>query len=630
MTTSRRARPLCCAVAFIAFVAVITACHHDRPHRPGEEWLESVEFQGNQQISDDDLLTGLAVHRAQKAGRAPDLYQVQLDTDRLKGQYAREGFFEADVQSRIDRQQDAATVVYTIREGQRSVTRVTISGLPDDPALPVQAVRAKMPIADGAPFNYEIYDKAKVDVLGVVQDAGYAHAKLDATVRGDVATHTAFVDLVFTTGPKCKFGKIDIAGIDGDLKGAIVDRLHFQSGDIYSNRAITRTQRDLYALGRFSTVQISPADGDSDVVDMKVAVSESAAHQVTLGGGIGIDPISYEVRGRAGYEVAGWPFPLDKVTIDLRPAYAYLRDGSGFEPRMRAVTRLERQDLFTTYAVGSVEVGYNYLAYEAFTEYGPQAQLGYELRLWSPKLKLRAGYLIHRYDFRNPSELLDPALIQMLGIDHTELVGAYQASISADFRDHPVEPRWGVYGEIKVTEGTKYAGGDYDYHQIVPELRAYAPIGPVVIAARARYGALYGEIPPTERFYAGGATSQRGFAEREMSPSVTGQLMDGSRLTVPYGGGGLIDSSIEARIPLVTIKKMPLGLVTFLDGGDVTERPGDLDLANLNWAAGLGLRLLTVVGPVRADVGYRLNRKGPDDPQPGSSYAFHLSLGEAF
>ncbi|HEV7559483.1 MAG TPA: hypothetical protein VGO00_28600, partial [Kofleriaceae bacterium] len=69
------------------FAWLLAGCHHAPPHKPGDEWLESIEFEGNQQISDDDLLTGLALHRAQKAGRAPDLYQVQVDTDRLKGQY---------------------------------------------------------------------------------------------------------------------------------------------------------------------------------------------------------------------------------------------------------------------------------------------------------------------------------------------------------------------------------------------------------------------------------------------------------------------------------------------------------------------------------------------------------------
>jgi outer membrane translocation and assembly module TamA len=163
----------------------------------------------------------------------------------------------------------------------------------------------------------------------------------------------------------------------------------------------------------------------------------------------------------------------------------------------------------------------------------------------------------------------------------------------------------------------------------VPELRLYAPLGPVVLAARARYGAIYGDVPPTERFYAGGATSNRGFSERELSPSVTGVVL-GNSITVPYGGGGMIDSSLEARLKEGVIYKMPLEEVAFLDGGDVTETPQQLDITNLCWAVGAGLRLLTIVGAARVDVGYRLNRTGPDDPEPGSHFAFHIGLGEAF
>ena len=75
---------------------------------------------------------------------------------------------------------------------------------------------------------------------------------------------------------------------------------------------------------------------------------------------------------------------------------------------------------------------------------------------------------------------------------------------------------------------------------------------------------------------------------------------------------------------------MGIGTVIFLDGGDVTQEVGDVDLTNLHWAIGAGLRLLTIVGPVRADVGYRLNRHGEMDPSPGSRFAFHFSIGEAF
>ncbi len=615
--------------AVVCIAVTFAGCHSTPPHRPGEEWLASIKFEGNHELSSAELADGLALQRTEKAGRPPDPYQVETDTARLEGQYLRAGFLAADVRARVVRHGDQMTVIYSIDEGTRARTRVVISGLPNDPAIDRAKLRAQLPLSDGAPFVYDVFDTAKVKLLGIVQDAGYAHAKLDASVAGDVTTNIATISLAFTTGPKCTFGRVDIEGVTGDLRDAIVDRLHFKSGDTYSTDAVTATQREIYGLNRFSTVQVQPEPGDGAVVDMKVAVSEGAAHEVMLGGGFGIDPITYQVMGRAGYQVTGWPTPLDTFTLDLRPAYAYLRDGSGFEPRMRALAKIERQDLFLTHAVGSVEVGYDYLTYEAFTQYGPEAQLGYEMQLGSRMVRLRVGYLFHDYDFRDISVLVDPALQQQLGIDHSERVGGLTESLIIDLRDNPVEPRYGAYAEMKAIEGEPIFGGAYTFQEIVPELRGYLPLGPVVLAARARYGAIFGEVPPTERFYAGGATSQRGFAERELSPSVTGPV-NGETITVPYGGAGLIDTSVEARFPLATFRKMPLGGVVFLDGGDVTDLPSQLDLSNLNWAVGFGLRLKTVVGPVRADIGYRLNRTGPDDPEPGSTFAFHISLGEAY
>ena len=258
------------------------------------------------------------------------------------------------MKTRTERAQDATTVIYAIHEGTRAATHVAITGLPADVSL--AKVRNELALRDGAPFDYDVYDAAKPNLLGVVQDAGYAHARLDAEVYGDIATHTANVVLAFEPGPKCKFGKITVQGVDGDLRDAIVNRLRFATGDAYSNAAITRSQRAIYALGRFSTVQVQPDENQGEVVDMHVAVSEGAAHQVTFGGGFGMDPLSYEVRGRAGYQVSGFPTPLEVLTLDFRPAYAYLRDGSGYEPRMRALARLERQDLFATHAVGTAEI----------------------------------------------------------------------------------------------------------------------------------------------------------------------------------------------------------------------------------------------------------------------------------
>jgi outer membrane translocation and assembly module TamA len=75
---------------------------------------------------------------------------------------------------------------------------------------------------------------------------------------------------------------------------------------------------------------------------------------------------------------------------------------------------------------------------------------------------------------------------------------------------------------------------------------------------------------------------------------------------------------------------MGVGGVTFLDGGDVVDVGQHVDLSNLHWATGVGLRLFTIVGAVRADLGYRLNRTEYPNPDPGSHFAFHLSIGEAY
>src|SRR5664279_4505269 len=191
--------------------------------------------------------------------------------------------------------------------------------------------------------------------------------------------------------------------------------------------------------------------------------------------------------------------PLNTLTLDFRPAYAYLRDGSGFEPRVRAVARIDRLDLFLTHAKGSVEVGYTYLAYEAFTEYGPEAQLGYEVPLGTKRVTVRAGYQIQQYGFSHASPLLSPQLQMDLGLDHNELLGALKQALVIDLRDHPIEPRWGVYAEIQVAEAGAYAGSQYTYQEFAPELRAYVPLGPIELAAKAKYSQISGDVPPTER-----------------------------------------------------------------------------------------------------------------------------------
>ena len=616
----------------LAAVVLAAACggSSTAPRRPGEEYLKRIDFEGNTDLSKSKLRTGLALHRTQKRGRAPDPYLIGVDAERIRGEYLRRGYFDVDVRYRTERKGDETTVIYTVEEGVRATTRVAIRGLPDEPGL-LDKVRAAIPLKDGDLFSYEEYEKAKEPLKSVLEDAGYANVKVESQVIADRANHTALIEVAYEPGPKAQFGKIEIHGVKGKLRRAVEDRLQFQTGQTYSTAAIAASQRQLYALGRFSTVHIQPDRNGTAVVAMKVDVSEGSKREIKLGGGVGMDPSAYEVRGRVGYTKIGWPGSMHTFSLDLRPAYARLRQTGKYEPRIRAIAKDERQDLFWTHGKGIVEGGYNYLAVEAYTSFGPRAKLAFETPVFTDKLKARVGWNIERLDFRNINPLIDPELQMRLGLNETQLVGAYEQSAILDLRDHPTLTRWGAYGEVRVVEGTKAAGGKFNYVQLIPEVRGYASLGRVVFAGRARWGRFLTKerIPATERFFSGGSVSQRGFSERHLSPQVRGDIM-GTTEDVPYGGDELFETGLESRFPITRIKGMPLGGVLFLDGADVVDDDVKLQLSRLHWAAGVGLRLHTIVGPVRADFGYRLNRTGPGEPDPDSKFAFHISLGEAF
>ena len=625
-----RAHARALAHGLIGLLLLATACGKKVVHRPGEEFLEAIKIEGNKSIDSKDLRAGLALRRIKKLGSSPDPYLVVIDGQRIKGAYLRRGFLEVDVRSRVERRGDATTVIYTVQEGPRAKTRVLITGLPkDDPKL-LEKVRKTLPIKDGEFFAYKPYDEAKETMLGVIEDAGYAHVQLNAHVIADRANHEAIIHLEYKTGPKCRFGTIDISGVDDELEDAVRARLAFEPGQQYSSAAIAETQRAIYDMRRFSTVRVLPDKSDGEIVNVRISLARSTSNELTLGGGVGMDPATYEVRARSGYLKVGWPFPLTDFSVDLRPAYAMLRDGSGYEPRIRAMAKLRRIDLFRPFMTGEVEGGYNYLTVEAYTSYGPRARLGLETPVVIKELRLRGGWEIERLDFRHISPLIDPTLQMQLGLDGPQRLGQYSQAILLDMRDNPIETRLGAYAEVKIDEGTEYAGSALEFVRVTPELRGYVPVpgAALVVASRVRAGRLYGDIPVTERYFSGGSTTQRGFGERRLAPTLVGDVM-GEERHVPIGGAEMLEAGVELRTRLTTVKGMGLGGVMFLDGGDVTERD-QLEMTNLHWAVGLGVRLFTLVGPIRADVGYRLNRYGAGEPAPGDRFAFHLSIGEAY
>lgn len=145
-----------------------------------------------------------------------------------------------------------------------------------------------------------------------------------------------------------------------------------------------------------------------------------------------------------------------------------------------------------------------------------------------------------------------------------------------------------------------------------------------------QFTALNGLLPISERFFAGGANTLRGFDFEEAGPRVViipqgifrnsnGEPVTLDPFTIPFGGNALVVMNLEARIQVSnSVRAVP-----FYDGGNVFRQPSDIfrrpevppgDIVRTNQRAvwthsvGLGLRLKTPVGgEFGVDYGYLLN-----------------------
>lgn len=177
----------------------------------------------------------------------------------------------------------------------------------------------------------------------------------------------------------------------------------------------------------------------------------------------------------------------------------------------------------------------------------------------------------------------------------------------------------------------------------------------------SQFPGLDGVLPISERFFAGGANTLRGFEFESAGPRVVivpqGVFRNSRRepvfldpFTVPFGGNALAVVNLEARIPVTdNIRAVP-----FYDGGNVFRRVGDIfnppdvpanDVFQQNLRAlwshtvGLGLRLkLPVGGEIGIDYGFLLNPPEFQIPQqtgPNAIYRLapsqiHFRFSQAF
>jgi outer membrane protein insertion porin family len=163
-------------------------------------------------------------------------------------------------------------------------------------------------------------------------------------------------------------------------------------------------------------------------------------------------------------------------------------------------------------------------------------------------------------------------------------------------------------------------GGDSDFLKGRFETHGFFEVlRPMVVALSGRLGLagpLRGtaSLPIEERFFAGGATTIRGYKERRVGPL--------DQAGHPTGGNAQVIVNAELRFP---IWRWLTGAV-FYDTGAVTPEVTDVRLDRFKSGVGAGVRLSTPVGALRFDVGYPLDAV----PNQDRIVRFYLAVGYPF
>jgi outer membrane protein assembly factor BamA len=630
--------PLGRLVAVLLCVLAV-GCAHEAAH--GRAWVHAVRFRGLTGVDESTLRERIAV---EETGWAPwvrkkwlDEFALEGDKERIEAWLRARGYYRARVVDAVLTPQKRGAVDVELHIEQGPVVRIA--------ALFVAGVDAALvPLHEGDVFDHDRYLAAKQALVDALRARGHAWPTVRGTVEVDPERQAATVRIDADPGPMTCLSELTVEGTSRVAARLIARHAGLVPGERYRPERIEEMRGRIYQLGLFSSVSVElEPRGDGSAL-VRMVVRDAPESEFKLGFGLGLEEQRNDVHARFAWVRHALWGGLRRLRLSVEPAYVatpavwnIYRQG----PAGTAELELRQLDLPWRLSTLTWTLGYDLGIDYAFQFHGPRTQLAFGQSLWHDRIHAGIAYNFQYLDFFNtdPAILDDPRNLTMaapvFGYKDPYRLGWFEEEISLDLRDRPLDAHRGIYSSLGVEQGGIYAGGDFTYEKVLAQLRAYVPLGEfATLAAQVQFGQLVsqGDSPITRRFYLGGPTSHRGFSYNRLSPQVVDPT---NGLRIPVGGEQMVLAQFEVRAQVVQIAGQWLGVVMFADGGDVVPS-GSVDLADLHWALGGGLRFKTELGTLRFDVAGRLNRlqptesNGRENPDPGQSYAFHLSFGEAF
>lgn len=492
----------------------------------------------------------------------------------IRGALEAYGYYSPKVRARLTGKGRDWVAAYHVEPGEPTLLgAVAIELTGDGREFPALAqIVANTGLRSGRRLLHASYEGTKTALARAAFDNGFLDARFTAhALRVDPEARRADVELRLDTGPRYYFGEVDLQqeGLDPEFVRRYVP---INPGEVFEPARLLQAQFALSDLGYFGTVEVQPhrERAVERRVPITIVTTPRPPRRYDVSAGYGTDT---GARLGLGAEFRRLNPYGHRLRTDLR--VSEIKNSISADYRIPLGTRAgENLGIATGYTDEKVGDGFS-------RAYDVAATLSRTPGDWQRQL-----YLKHRYEQSltpdtglNSTKLLMPGLTLIRG----ELDDAIHARLG-----------WSLFTDVH--GGYEGLLSDVTFAQGRALLRGVLPIGARGrLLMRGEFGATqvdeFSTLPASQRFFAGGDQSVRGYSYQSLGPTdADGRVIGGAYLTT---------YSVEAEFRIVG----NWGAAVFADAGGVGDDPSP----SLSRGVGAGVRYRAPVGTVQLDLAHPLD-----------------------
>ncbi len=560
-------------------------------------YIKEITFIGNKTFDNNELESVIESRSKNWLSWLTDggLMKQQIlarDVSRLGSFYNNQGFLEVKIgEPKVEQKEEWLYVTFTIEEGPRyRVGTVSFSG---DLIKDKQVLRSMTSIQNEEFINRQVLRDDVLKITDLYSENGFAFANIRPKTQKSATGARVDVDINIDKGELVYIQRIVIKGNSRTRDNVIRRELNIAEGGLFDSKALRTSTQRLQRLDFFEEVNIVPEPAlDPSKMNVSIQVKEKSTGQFSIGAGYSsVD--SFMVMG----EISENNFlgRGDRLSLAANLSGKSNRFNLAYtDPHFRDSQLSVGADLFNWF--------------REFDDYDKDSKGG-ALRFGYPIFEKWRGYGSYSYTDTELSNVADDASRIIRDSMDLNVTSALKFSMVRDTRDRRVGARRGSENSLTIKYAGGPLGGDAEFTKLEGFSSWYFPMPwTTVFHFKAAAGQIWenepGKLPVYERFFLGGINTIRGFEYAKASPI---DPETGDRI----GGDKMWYTNIEYVFPLV--EEAGVHGVIFFDAGKVNASEEEWNLDSYNKAAGVELRWLSPMGPLRLVWGYNLDPENDED-----------------